>query len=191
MKRLAAVLVAGLLGCGQAAAASGPVYNAPVYNPATKSYFELFFPDKAVAGAGRSARSFTWGEANEVARAQFYKGARGRLAVVRTRATNDFLIETFRPDRPAWIGLRFRCDVRVLQWVNGTIWPLTNYANWGPAWNVAGPEPYGSGRTGCGQGGGGSLPVHYWGGAGRFKWNANGPGQRFPLLFVEFPTGHK
>ncbi len=173
-----------------AAPKTGSLYNKPVYNAATGSYFELFFPDKAVAKSMDTARSFTWTEATEIARGQFYKGTRGRLALVENRQTNDFLIETFRPSHPAWIGLRFRCDVRALQWVTGKIWPLTSYANWGPVWNVAGSKPYDPGRINCGRGGG-ALPVHYWGRAGSYKWNANGDRQRFSLMFVEFPTGRK
>ena len=166
------------------ASVAAPLYNKPVYDPATKSYFELYFPDPEAQPD--SVQSFTWDQAVETAKEQWFKSVRGRLAVVKTRATNNFLLKTFRPDHNAWIGLRYRCDARVLQWVTGEIWPLTSYANWGPAWNVAGGSPFGKERATCG---GGSFGVHYWSQMGGFRWNANVSQARFVTMFIEFPTG--
>ncbi len=193
-RAILAILAWGGLICMPAppsAAAAGPLYNKPVYDPATKSYFELYFPDRQAATRDRrEAGRLTWAQADDIAKTQFHQGARGRLAVVKNLKTSIFLIRTFQPQRSAWIGLQYLCSYRVLQWVTGEIWPVTAYADWGPVWNVAGDQPYSQGRATCGNGSGGALPVHYWGVAGRNKWNANEPRQAFATMFIEFPTGH-
>jgi hypothetical protein len=166
----------------------GPLYNKPVYDPATKSYFELYYPDSGVSA--EQARTYTWTDAAELAQMQVFKGVHGRLAVVKTRQIDEFLIETFRPASYEWIGLRYVCGMNVLQWVTGEIWPLTSYANWGPVWNVAGASPFGAQRAACG-GGGGWLGIHYWPRSGSFRWNANTAQTKFAMMFVEFPTGKR
>src|SRR5215469_7602830 len=83
-----------------------------VYDPASKSYFELidgrksdhYQPGYDSIGYGEGP---TWQEAYNFARSRAYKGVNGRLAIVRGIATHDFLERTFHPDSFAWIGLRY------------------------------------------------------------------------------------
>jgi hypothetical protein len=172
-----------------------PVVNKPVYNPETKSYFELFRPDqRAVDLAGASTVrpdlvDINWEDARLIAASRLFRGVRGRLAVVKTEQTNQFIIKSLRPaaGNAAWIGLRFMCSGRTLQWIDGELWPLTAYANWAPIWNRPTGSPEGRTRIECGPFA--YLPVHYWGADGGFKWNANGPAKRFYHLIIEYPTG--
>jgi hypothetical protein len=167
---------------------TGPVVYKAIYNPETKSYFELYqITVKDVATTG-GIPDISWGEAKTLAESRAYKGARGRLAVVKTEETNKFIVKNLRPSGGTWIGLRYICSTRTLQWVTGEIWPLSSYTNWHSIWNspLGGPGN-GSARANCP-----SWPylgVHYWGADGGFKWNANGAPKRFYYMIIEFPTG--
>lgn len=156
-----------------------PLYDTKVYNPATASYFEL----------KRPGGDFNWNKANEYAERAHYKGVRGRLAVIKNKETQDFLVKTFRPTI-SWIGLKYYCRLNALQWVSGEFWPLTSYANWGTRWNVSGASPNAEGLAGCDANDGhGVRGVHMWGHEGNYKWNVNGPAKIFYDFFVEYPTG--
>src|SRR3546814_14120662 len=51
-----------------------------------------------------------------------YKGVRGRLAVIDSAETHKFLLRAFDLDRrhiSVWIGLRYWCSARLLQWEDG------------------------------------------------------------------------
>ena len=170
---------------------TGPVLYKPIYNPETKSYFELYRVTVNDVQTNGGIPDISWGEARNFAESRAYKGTRGRLAVVKTEETNKFIVKNLRPmsgANGAWIGLRMVCSGRVLQWVTGEIWPLNAYANWGKVWNsgmiAPGAAPY---RVNCPTYP--YLPVHYWGADGGFKWNANGVAKRFYYLIIEYPTG--
>ncbi len=186
---LVVVLAACAAGAVEAAPERQPVVNTPVYFPGTKSYFELV---PAVAGdwdlGERQDGIIRWVVANNKAQQRRHKGTRGRLAVVKDRSVHDFLLQTFRPDNITWIGLRYWCGVNRTQWVNGDFHERGTFAAWDPIWNRAGTidvttrgqaclsdQPY--------------WPVHYWGVADGFRWNANGPLKAGKYYFVEYPTG--
>ena len=69
-----------------------PIYNKPMYNPETKSYFELHFPGENMGSYGEWPQ-FNWRDAREYAPSRVFRGARGRLAIVKTKETNDFIVE--------------------------------------------------------------------------------------------------
>src|SRR5919106_5250359 len=100
-----------------------------VYNAETNSYFQLI--------KSPMTEKMVWAEAKELAESRVYNGNRGRLAVVTSRLVNDFLRDTFgfAIDGATWIGLRYWCEYRKLQWVTGEIHSRTAYSNWHPRWN--------------------------------------------------------
>ena len=61
-----------------AAAQLRPVYDKPVYNPESKSYFEL------LDGTHIHGQGPTWEQAREMAAERSFGGAQGRLAIIRS-----------------------------------------------------------------------------------------------------------
>jgi len=176
---------------------AGP-YNKPIYNPDTKSYFELYNPQVKRPGAAKAVYDWRnnkdWPHAQTAAASKFFKGVRGRLAVVKTLKTHEFLRKHFVVGEPTWIGLRYWCSLNKLQWVTGEIHPLTAFNAWARKWNVEGADPKGrKDAQGCEKGRKGtrhrSLGVHYWATKDGFLWNANGFDKAFTSLFIEYPTG--
>lgn len=164
-----------------------PLLDTPVYNPETKSYFEL-----VKIGAGWSIRGATikeigWRNAQKFAYTQTFKGVRGRLALVKSAATNDFLRQ-FQTIQPTWIGLRYWCAHRKLQLATGEFYPRTAYANWDQVWAHDGGARESGNPPTCND----TFrvwPVHYWSVQDGFRWNANGQQKEFRYIFIEFPTG--
>lgn len=173
-----------------APASAEPLYDRPVYNPETSSYFELVKVVPGYSIRGRDVPAVTWHKASSLAHARVYKGARGRLAVIRSRAASDFLRQTFKPDVPAWIGLRYWCEFNKLQWVTGEIHPRTEFANWDRIWRHDGGERGGKRAPACSN----TLrfwPVNTWSARDGFRWNANGTNKEFGAFFIEYPTGEE
>ena len=165
------------------------LYHKPVYHPATKSYFELvrLWPENWIEAHRKY--DVNWETAYKLARARIHKGVRGRLAIVKSRKTNDFLRKTFRPTYQPWIGLRYWCGYNKIQWVDGSVISRRDYSNWDRVWNRVGG--YNSQSThNCGsQSKGTYYPVHYWTPNQGFRWNANTKLKEFGTFFVEYPTG--
>jgi hypothetical protein len=149
--------------------------NLPIYNPASKSYFELR-DDNAPPG--------TWEKARGLAARLSYKGARGRLAVVDSEATHLFLRRNFTIKEETWIGLRYWCAFRKLQWVTGKLHSREGFNIWANQW-------YRLEETMCGQGvtigPRAYMPVYYL--PRGFRWQACGASKWFTHYFVEYPTG--
>ena len=167
------------------AVAYGPAVQAqeigrPIYDPNTKSYFEL----------RNDNRSGYWEDAHRLAASKVYRGVRGRLAVVNSAAVHSFLRRTFKlaSDQPTWIGLRYWCKYRKLQWVTGRLHVRGEYSNWNRPW-------YNHPETVCGKGATtlekGYMPVFYSPTERGFRWKAAGAGKGFIHYFVEYPTGQE
>ncbi|WP_299614801.1 C-type lectin domain-containing protein [Pelagibius sp.] len=163
------------------AAAVTKANDPPIYNPASKSYFQLL---TTTGGQGY------WGSALEQARAQVFKGVRGRLAVVDTSETHEFIMKQFDMSNPIWIGLRYWCSFRMLEWVGLRPYSPTDpghFHQWHPQWA----------RHGQGCVPGSSGPRAYMGvyyqplGKQTARWQAARAGKGFSLYLVEFPTGEK
>ena len=188
------VLVIGLWLLAGSAAAE-PLYDTKVYNPETKSYFELVRNQRLdLSIRCRNCYELSWAAAMRLAHQRTFKGVRARLAVVKSRQVNEFLRKTFRPERAAWIGLRYLCRFNKLQWVTGEFHPHTGYANWDLIWNHSGSRNSDLGILGsaqCRKGVSEYWPVHYWGINHGFRWNANGTIKEFFEFFVEYPTGKR
>ncbi len=172
------MVAGGLLAPGSGAeAAKHSLLDTPVYNEQTKSYFSL--KRFHVTYGGKN-----WSAANKAARRSYYKGVSGRLAVVKSREVEDFLIKTFRPPSPSWIGLRFFCKFRKLVWLTGETHPLIAYSNWHAKWYRT--------RVNCDQTANISwMPVYLTPNLTGPRWQAPGPAKYMMYYFVEYPTGKK
>ena len=160
-------------------------YNKPIYNPETKSYFENYNPAPDLVYDPDYI--YDWLQSKVIAEGRTFHGVRGRLAVVKNKETNDFIVKHFKPDNGTWIGLEYMCDDRILRWSTGEIWPLSGYQNWGRPWNIEGTSPYGRVRSSCTSLN--PMGVHYWGSEAGYKWNANGGAKKFGYMIIEYPTG--
>ena len=191
LRGLALLLVALVAAPGAAVAKSTlgsyvqPVYNKKVYFPGTGNYYELVEGPRVF---GRPA--MRWSAARTAARQRTYKGVRGRLAVVKDPRLHAFLFEQLRPAGIIWIGLRYWCGVNRAQWVTGEFHERGEFAPWHHVWNRAGAFNS-SGRVQYCRQTSPYWPVHYWGIAHGFRWNANGHDKAGTAYLVEYPTGKK
>jgi hypothetical protein len=185
------ILVGILCALPLGSASTEPVYNTAVYHEATGSYFELVRISDAYPGQFFRARR-SWAQSVRLAAQREYKGRQGRLAVVKSKEVNDFLRDTFQSEDRAWIGLRYWCRHRKLQWVTGELLRPTDYQNWGSRWSVGGNNPGGKTIEGCSA----RSPspyraVHYWSLKHGFTWNAHVGNKHSPFFFVEYPAPKK
>lgn len=150
---------------------------APIYNPATKSYFQRRTDMPDLAGGG-------WLKAERKAKSLVFHGTRGRLAMVRDVETHSFLRANFKFDSTTWIGLRFFCSVRKLVWVDGSEHKRSEFKAWGRQW-------FRNNNVRCrNQTKLGFMPVYYLPDEQGFKWQAAGPAKGgFNAYLVEYPTG--
>lgn len=188
------LLTAGLLGVAGTTAIAEPVYNKPFYNPETKSYFELYSPEADDPKRTRSVRLFGgigYNHALEMTAKRRYKGVSGRLAIVKSQETHEFLAKNLRPEGSAWIGLRYYCQFKKLMWVNGEILKTgKDFSRWGPhTWRLQGGSPRSTKESWCPAGKSSALGVHYWGLKDGFFWNANGFAKQFNAMIIEYRTG--
>lgn len=187
---LAAMVVLFALSLHHAGAAM--LLNTPVYNPETKSYFELYAPDPEKAQKHENIYGLSWRAAWRLAQKLRFHGVQGRLAVVKSRAVSDFLRDTFKPEMEVWIGLRYWCRFHKFQWVTGDFWKPGDFALWGRIWDQEAMYPSqpgtGEAREHCYYAYS-TLGVHYWRPSLGWFWNANGYDKHWNLMFVEYPTG--
>lgn len=170
--------------CASTAGAAEPG-GLPVYNPASKSYFQ-FFSDNLRPG--------DWVTARKRAEMKVYKGVRGRLAEVHDQETHDFLVRAFQLDRhenSVWIGLRYWCNARLLQWGHERAFAPSepdHFRIWLNPWQRDAAMPGGS----CGMHAStisGFVPVYYANDGGFAGWRATGSAKYFDYYIVEYPTG--
>ncbi len=144
----------------------------PIYNPHTKSYFELRVDLPMPPN---------WSTANKYARTRIFKGVRGRLAVVKDIETHSFLKANFEAKEEVWIGLRFFCSVRKLVWVNGEVHPRNAFKVWAKKWYRT--------KYKCSTNNFKWMPVYYLPTAKGFRWQAPGPQKYYASYLVEYQTG--
>lgn len=155
----------------------GMISAGPYYNPASKSYFELFKTKSEIGN------HHMWAGARLAAEEKKFKNTRGRLAVIRDLATHQFIINKFSAD-DIWIGLQYFCETQTLRWVDGTYITESDFTAWAHRWA----------RTSARCAGQGYMPVSYsrsltTGGVSR--WQATGPNKGFAIHLVEYPTGRE
>lgn len=180
------LLFAGLLCIASGAAqAQGPVYGKPIYDPASKSYFELVKTPREYA-PGAVTPSMTFDVAVGAASGRKFKGVSGRLAIIKSPDTHLFVMQKLRPNEEAWIGLRYLCKLRQLRWVNGETVSKGQFQAWHTKWDQ-------SANAGCVKGGGEAdwMPVAYMGVQDGFRWVAKGAKKKYISFIVEYPTGHE
>lgn len=144
----------------------------PIYNPQTKSWFELRV-DLPTPSNWRSAVKFS--------RRHTFKGIRGRLATVKDLQTHSFLRANFDALGSTWIGLRYFCSFRKLVWADGTEHPRKAFKMWAKKWYRTDVR--------CGKQRIQYMPIYYLPSRFGFKWQASGPEKYFISYFVEYPTG--
>lgn len=186
MKFLTCLLTVLLFGA-TAANAQGAVFDKPIYDPVSKSYFELVAVTPAQAGAAKAGMvpEAPWDKAAAYAAGRVYKGTKGRLAVVKSQETHEFLMQNLRPAYPAFIGLRYYCKERRLEWVTGESHPANGFKAWHQQWDQ------GDGKICLGA----TNPpwwmgVAYTGLKDGFRWVARGNLKHWTMYIVEYPTGH-
>jgi hypothetical protein len=154
--------------------------DTPVYDPASKSYFEMVDGLKIYKGY-MANEGPNWEQANEFARARVFGGARGRLAIIASLATHAFLESTFKPGTYVWTGLRYFCASRKLEWSDGQSFVPGAFQAWDARWNqdvygCQGPKQV-------------YMPIAY-SPLPNFRWVGKGIEKRYYYFFVEYPTGH-
>jgi hypothetical protein len=176
-------LVAAFLLCLGSGAQAQPVFGKPVYDPASKSYFELVKVSHAMA-PGMAIPSLPFDKAVQAASGRAFQGTPGRLAIVRSQDTHMFLMQNLRPNEETWIGLRYLCKSRELRWVNGESLQRGQFQAWHAQWDQ-------SGIAGCVKGGGETdwMPVAYTAAGQGFRWVAKGGKKIYVSFIVEYPTG--
>jgi hypothetical protein len=160
--------------------AQASVYNQPIYDPASKSYFELVKLTHAEAPK-HYIPGMNWAEAEAYATQRVYKGVRGRLAVIKSLETHSLIFTKLRPsDNITAIGLRYFCKSRKAQWSNGDFLEVRDFQAWSRTWNQAG-------EIGCSERG--YMSIAYTSVAEGFRWIAKGGLKAFAELLIEYPTG--
>jgi hypothetical protein len=161
--------------------AGGPQQSAPIYDPASKSYFQLF-NDNFNPG--------NWEAAKQRAGEKVFKGVRGRLAVVDSVETHNFIIQNFHlnwRDASVWIGFRYWCSVHMLQWEGSLPYSpsdANHFALWHSSWSRGNQDPcsmYKSLKLGY-------APVYYRNIGGTIRWQAVGAAKYFAYYLVEYVT---
>ena len=154
----------------------------PIYNPHSKSYFEL---RNDLVG-----NEDTWLRAKSAAERLHYKGERGRLAVVDSLQVHQFLVENFDLTEETWIGLRFWCKYKKLQWINGKVHRRDSFNHWDSRWyryegstdaNLGWCRTDATVATGF-------MPVYYLPKEKGYRWQAVGAAKGFRSYLVEYPT---
>lgn len=145
----------------------------PYYNPATKSYFEMISL-KTMPGSKK------WDRANTEAMRKVYKGAQGRLAIVKDIKTHQFLLRNFDL-KNAWIGLQYFCSSQTAKWVDGTDASNSYFSAWDAQWSNS--------HIRCANKG--YMPVHYTteNATSTPRWRASGPNKGYTAYLVEYATG--
>lgn|GEM_PF-6007086 len=151
----------------------------PVYDPASKSYFELH----KWTGNG----FVRWNDAKRHAEEQNFKGVTGQLAVIRDYDTHFFLLKTFRVDAPVWIGARVLCQAMRAFWIDGKPLDEQEFNAWDlESWHRTDVNCMNPGKMY----GGNFMGIYYTPYKQLFRWQAAGPLKSFHYVFVEYPTGH-
>jgi len=166
-----------------------PLYDKPVYNPGTKSYFELKKIESIRSLSDTLTVNMTmWPNVSKMAEKLEFEGVHGRLAVVKNLETHEFLERTFQPKTNVWIGLRFWCASRRLQYTDGTYWQPGDFHAWAPQWDQSAVEDpcWEWHMKGLPQ----FMPVAYNPLSEGFRWIAKEWHKGYEDLLVEYPTGH-
>jgi len=136
-------------------------------------------------------RPGTWDAAKIRAEEKSFKGVRGRLAVVDSAETHDFILRTFDLNErkwSVWIGLRYWCKSHMLQWEWGRPYSPTEpgrFKIWHSQWSRNSDNDCGFTMSQMK----GYAPVYYRTIGSTTRWQAVGAAKYFGFYLVEFATG--
>lgn len=125
------------------------------------------------------------------AAAKSFKGVRGRLAVIDSVETHDFVLRTFdltQRKYQVWIGLRYWCTAHLLQWEGHLPFSPSDpgqFKMWHSQWSRTDENACSftkSSKLGF-------APVYYRTIGNVTRWQAVGAAKYFSYYLVEFPTG--
>ena len=173
------VMLVPLCMAGTTAFSAAKPGDPPIYNPASSSYFQLL---------KQTTEKQSWRFAHSAALSRTFKGVRGRLAVIDRPETHQFILQNFDLSREVWIGLRYWCRFRMLEW-NG-LRPYSpgdpgRFHAWHPQWyrNTPSCSDWRSKELSY-------KPVYYQPlGERNARWQASGSAKFFGRFLVEYPTG--
>jgi len=179
MTRLVTAFLVAMSVFGADSAWSRSIFEKPMYNEETKSYFELVSIAYYNNGVG-----VTWGKARHLAELRSFGGVQGRLAVIPSAQVDMFIRINFRPDENTWFGLYYDCSLKNLVWVTGEAFPRNGYANW--------REPWFRGHQGmfCNVGEN-KMPVFLAFAHPDHAWAIQLPAKWWYYYLVEYPTGKR
>lgn len=150
---------------GQSDGLASEALTGVLYEPSSGSYFELH---RVKDGFGKTR----WRDVNKFVEGRLYKGIRGRLAVIKTRQTHEFVRKNFRFRLPTWIGLRYMCSNRSLVWVTGErVNRGSDFQIWDRSW-IRTPN------MNCDDRAIDYMAVHYTTNPGHPTWQASGPNRK-------------
>ena len=178
-RRIARLLAVAMFFTAGSALAADSVYNKPIYDPATKSYIELIKLTRAEESK-QYVPSMNWQSAQEYAGRRNFKGVKGRLAIIKDAETHALIMKNLRPSEYTWIGLRYICSQKKLQWTDGSVHLKTDFSAWHSQWDQsAGVECQELGY----------MPVAYNGMPDGFRWVAKGGLKLYTDMLIQYPTG--
>ncbi len=176
------VMLIPLCMAGTTAFSAAKPGDPPIYNPASKSYFQLLM---------QTTYNKNWDFARRAAWSRTFKGVRGRLAVVDRRETHLFILQNFDINRPTWIGLRYWCRYRMLEWNGLSPYSPTDpgrFHAWHARWFHKKPFECGSRRKRDRY----YMAVYYEPiGSRNARWQASQSGRPIARFLVEYPTGEE
>lgn len=129
---------------------------------------------KATTEAGRSG--VRWAQAREEAQRITHQGQRARLAVIPNMQVHACVSQKLVPKAKseAWIGLRYWCPYRKLQWATGEMRAHSKPSPWALRWSR-----YGTCQTQY-------TGVYYT--TDTKRWQAVESTKRFRYMIVEYPS---
>lgn len=174
-----------------ARAADEGVYNQPVYDPASKSYYAL------IDGRQRMTKyhpGYVWSEAQAEAPSRLWHGVKGRLATIPSIATYEFLLTTFHVGTDTWIGYRYMCEAQQILDSSGRIVPKGAFTAWDNPWKQ---DPFACAinqythdyQTHDLSSAQAYAPIAIHPVEQGFRWFAKGPDKGYNAYLIEWPTG--
>jgi len=155
----------------------------PVYDPTSKSYFEIR-DYSHIKPPGRN-----WANINKHVKQLTFKGVQGRLAIIRSPETHQFVQGNVLKDangyvEAVWIGLRLFCRGMKQLWVDGHVRRKGDFAAWSRRW-------YRNETATCMNQNFQYMPVYYGRKGSSWRWQASGQIKNFAHVLMEYPTGEE
>lgn len=122
-----------------------------------------------------------WRHAAAEAASREFKGIRGHLAIVDSLEVHEFLLKTFHPDIPTWVGLRYMCKGKYLEDISGNRLERTAFQAWAQNWRA---DPADCDKQLY-------MAVAYNPVRLGFRWIGFGTAKQQGAYFIEYPVGQR